>query len=58
MIVNGKNKEAVILDDFDIYAATRRKDTSLPFKEDLFTDTKNQYIEIKAPFFKDMKEPN
>ncbi len=58
MIVNGKNKDAVILDDFDIYAAIRRKDTSLPFKEDLFTDTKNQYIDIKAPFFKDMKELN
>lgn len=58
MIVNGKNKEAVILEDFDIYAATRRKDTSLPFKEDLFTDKKNQYIDIKAPFFKDMKESN
>jgi hypothetical protein len=41
MIVNGKNKDAVILEDFDIYVATRRKDTSLPFKEDLFTDTKN-----------------
>ena len=58
MIVNGKNKDAVILDDFDIYAATRRKDTSLPFEEDLFTDTTNHYIDIKAPFFKDMKEPN
>ena len=58
MQVNGKKEKAVELEDFDIYAATRRKDTSLQFKEDLFTDTPNHYIEVKAPFFKDMKESN
>jgi len=48
----------VNLDNFDNYAATRRKDTSLPFEEDLITDSSHHYVEIKAPFFKDMKEPN
>jgi len=58
MVVNGKKDSAVNLDNFDNYAATRRKDTSLPFEEDLFTETSHHYVEIKAPFFKDMKEPN
>lgn len=58
MVVNGKKDSAVNLDNFDNYAATRRKDTSLPFEEDLITDTSHHYVEIKAPFFKDMKEPN
>lgn len=55
MQVNGK--ETLKLDDFDAYAA-RRRDTSLPFKEDLLTDTVNHYIEVKAPFFKDLQDPN
>jgi hypothetical protein len=58
MEVNENKESAMKLDDFDIYAASRRKDTSLPFKEDLITDKTDHYIDIKAPFFKDMKEPN
>ncbi len=54
MQVNSKN--TLKLDDFDAYSA-RRRDTSLPFKEDLFTDTINHSIEIKAPFFKDLQDP-